>query len=92
MGNSQDKDIIKIGDTDNNSIARISNKQIAPVTDINKKQNVENQPNTPGLMPGSVELWNNNMCKCDNKTYGKKCKECRDLYEKRKYTKKCFEQ
>lgn len=92
MGNSQDKNIIKIGDMDNNSIARISNKQIAPVTDVNKKQNVESRTDVPEPMPGSVDPWNDNMCKCDNKTYGKKCNECRDLYEKRKYTKKCFEQ
>ena len=94
MGNTQDKKITKIGDTNEKNITKISSRQVAPITDVSyykKQTDVVNKPDAPDSMLGFVEPWNNNMCKCDNNANdGQKCKECHELYEKRKHTKKCF--
>ena len=98
MGNTRDKYITKIGNTNDRDITKISCRQVAPIRDVNyykKQSDMVGQPDVSGSMSGSmsgfVEQWDNNMCKCDNKAnVGEYCKECHELYEKRKYIKKCF--
>ena len=94
MGNKLDKKITKNGDKNDNNIIKISNRQIAPITDVGyyKKQTTTvDQHNSTDLVLGFVEPWNNKMCKCDNnENDGQICKDCYELYEKRKHTKKCF--